>query len=264
MTHFTVMVVGEDVEGILAPYDENIETEEYIDQTKEEIHEEFIKYKNKLIAENKSVHDLSIFESLTLSLESENSDWVRKWCGKELDENGNTLSTYNPNSKWDWYQVGGRWVGTFILKPGKTGVLGERSWYNKDMSVPDNCVDEARKGDIDLDAMNNIAREQASKDWDDLMNPDPDKCMYRPEYVVEQRKIHLEMYGTKEEYIKRRGIWTPYAYVDSDGWNAPGEMGWFGVSSDETKDRDRFDQEFADYLSKLPDDTLLTMVDCHI
>ena len=36
MSHFVVMVVGEDIDSILAPYDENLEgVEGYIDRTKE-------------------------------------------------------------------------------------------------------------------------------------------------------------------------------------------------------------------------------------
>jgi hypothetical protein len=120
------------------------------------------------------------------------------------------------------------------------------------------------KRQIDWDAMNKRASDRSSEDWDELMNPNPDTCRYRPEYVESQRKLHLEMYGTKDEYLKRRGVWAPYAYVDVNGWNAPGEMGWFGCSSDQTEDRDRYDQEFAEYIRVLPDKTLLTMVDCHI
>lgn len=267
MSHYTVMVIGEDIEDILSPYDENMEVEEHIDRTKDEIHEEFVKYKEKLLKEIESgtrTEPLNSFENLTKKIKSENKKWVKEWCGQDTDDGGNTLSTYNPDSKWDWYSVGGRWIGSLLIKPGKSGILADRSLCNKDVSVPENCADQALKGDIDWDGMNAIAREQAGKDWDDLMNPDPDKCSYRPEYVESQRKIHIEMYGTREEYIKRRGIWTPYAYVDEDGWNAPGEMGWWGMSSDETKDRDRYDKEFSEYISNLPDDVLITMVDCHI
>ena len=31
-----------------------------------------------------------------------------------FDEDGNLLSTRNPNSKWDWYAVGGRWTESVI------------------------------------------------------------------------------------------------------------------------------------------------------
>lgn len=41
----------------------------------------------------------------------------------DLDEDGNLLSTCNPNSKWDWYEVGGRWHGMLLLKPGKKAAV---------------------------------------------------------------------------------------------------------------------------------------------
>jgi hypothetical protein len=33
-----------------------------------------------------------------------------------ISENGDILSTYNPDSKWDWYDIGGRWNGFLPLK----------------------------------------------------------------------------------------------------------------------------------------------------
>lgn len=29
---------------------------------------------------------------------------------------GNELSTYNPNSKWDWYEIGGRWKDILLVR----------------------------------------------------------------------------------------------------------------------------------------------------
>jgi hypothetical protein len=144
------------------------------------------------------------------------------------------------------------------------GKMGMRSLWNADKEIPSDHVDQALKCEIDWDEMNENDKMRAGIDWDDLFNPNPDACMWRPEYVAKQQKIHLEMYGTKEEYVKRRGIWTPYAVVTEDGWHAPGDMGWWGMSSDETEDRDKFDQEFQRLLADQPDDALITMVDCHI
>ena len=36
-----------------------------------------------------------------------------------IDKNGDLLSTDNPNSKWDWYQTGGRWCGYLTKKSGE-------------------------------------------------------------------------------------------------------------------------------------------------
>jgi len=258
------MVVGEDIESILEPYDENLEVEPYIDQTKEELHKEFIRYQGKLRVENKPVSLLDSFEDLTLSLDGVNAKWLDGWNGKKLDKHGNSLTTYNHDSKWDWYEVGGRWSGTLILKPGCEGSNGSRSWTNKDEEIPKNRCDGAYNKDIDWAAMDELAKQRAAKDWDELFNPNPDHCMYRPAYVEKQRKKHIEMYGTKEEYLKRRGFWTPFALVDENDWHAPGDMGWWGMSSDETEDRDNFDQMFKEYVKKLKPKDVVTIVDCHI
>jgi hypothetical protein len=264
MSHFTVMVIGDCVDDILEPYDENKKVKPHIDQTKDEIHKDFMKCQGRIYAENKPKDDLDDFEKLTLSIDNVNSKWLDKWNGRKLDKNGNTLSTYNQDSKWDWYQVGGRWSGSLILKPDRIGDLGERSWTNRDVEVPSGRVDVAIKGDIDWDAMNGEARKDAEKSWDDLFNPNPETCWYNSKYIEKQQKSHLELYGTKEEYVKRRGIWTPYAYVTESGWFAPGDMGYWGMSSDDTEDRDAFDQQFKKFIEELSDDELITMVDCHI
>jgi hypothetical protein len=264
MSHYTVMVIGDDVDWILEPYNESLEVEPYIDQTKEELHKEFMACYGRIYAENKPEGLLDAFEELTLSLDGVNAKWLDKWNGQKLDKHGNALTTYNPDSKWDWYQVGGRWSGSLILKSNRKGKLGSKSWANENEEIPSGRADVAFKKDIDWDAMNKEAAEDAAKDWDDLFDPNPDHCRYNPKYVTKQRELHLKMYGTKEEYVKRRGIWTPYAYVSEDGWVAPGSMGWWGMSSDDTEDRDKYDQEFKEFISNLPGNATITMVDCHI
>ena len=63
MSHCTVLVVGDDLETLLAPFNENTEVEPYIE--------------------------------------------------------GNVWTTYNPQSQWDWYKVGGRWPGHLPLTGGR-------------------------------------------------------------------------------------------------------------------------------------------------
>ena len=50
---------------------------------------------------------------------------------EEFDENDNLLSTYNPNSKYDWYDIGGRFSKQLKLKDGA-------------------CVDQAYAKDVDF------------------------------------------------------------------------------------------------------------------
>ena len=57
---------------------------------------------------------------------------------------------------------------------------------------------------------------------------------------------------------------TPYAFVTTDGeWVERGEMGWFGISSNEIDDAE-WDAKFREYLKTLDKDIILTLVDCHI
>lgn len=85
------------------------------------------------------------------------------------------MSTYNPRSKWDWYQLGGRWTGFFTVKAavGSTAVLGEASWARADRPAEANTADLVRKSDIDFDIMRfdaEIAAEERFAHWVELLN----------------------------------------------------------------------------------------------
>lgn len=127
MSHFLTLVllnkedkeiIEEKVVELLAPFDENMEVTPYIRETKQQLTEEYNQcmddvrnkpesYLAKLQAKEKDSNGNSI-DLLRMTLEEFN-DWYH---GKRLyDNEGNYLSTYNPNSKWDWYRIGGRWDG---------------------------------------------------------------------------------------------------------------------------------------------------------
>jgi hypothetical protein len=73
--------------------------------------------------------DASDLEALAATLIKDGD----RLCG--IDETGlYEVTTYNPDSKWDWYTVEGRWSGYFALKDGSR-------------------VDEALKGDVDWEKM---------------------------------------------------------------------------------------------------------------
>jgi hypothetical protein len=49
--------------------------------------------------------------------------WNNNAWEKSEDGVWQEWSTYNSDSKWDWYTVGGRWAGLLKLKKGKTGII---------------------------------------------------------------------------------------------------------------------------------------------
>lgn len=75
----------------------------------------------------------------------------------------------------------------------------------------------------------------------------------------------MDEFGFDEEaYVQKcRGrALVPYALIKDGKWYAKGEMGWWGISTDE-KEGDKWSEEVARLYDDLPPDTMLTLVDCH-
>ena len=78
---------------------------------------------------------------------------------KLMMRNGNHLITYNPNSRWDWYSIGGRWRNSLLTKKENEDVISETSLedlINKGANLTKKApegykwVDGARIKDIDF------------------------------------------------------------------------------------------------------------------
>lgn len=139
MSHFTVAVFTDEnstVDELLAPYDEKIRFPHYI--SKEEIisrvRQEIQKYKDTFYANYLSDKEKYISECendahikyITVEFPKE-LEWSDEECYKEgikyessedIQADGSVFSNYNPNSKWDWYSIGGRWEESIITKDG--------------------------------------------------------------------------------------------------------------------------------------------------
>ena len=76
---------------------------------------------------------------------------------------------------------------------------------------------------------------------------------------------------TLDEYKARKGVTdadryqvSSYAFVDRNGdWNASGDMGWFGISSNDKPER-AWNDELQTHMNEVQDDDYLAAVDCHI
>lgn len=249
MTHYTVMVIGENIEEILAPYDENLQVDPYINTLSDKVLAEFEHVYNEYKNRKENGKELSEIGEYTLT-RPPIREWWKRYHGEELDADGNALSTYNPDSKWDWYSVGGRWSGSLITKKQHT-------------------VDQAKKGDIDWDAMEQESYKDVLEEWDRWFLPKGNKdsyaAHYNKEYVLNERKRLLRVYGDRETYAKVVGKYAPYACVDTHGWHAPGRMGWFGSSSESNDEMEAWIKTFyKKFIEPLSDDTMITIVDCHI
>jgi len=105
MSHFSVLVFGkqDDVDRLLKPYDENIEVEEYwVKKVSQTERDEFVEFYLKENTENRGL----TFEQLYTK---NGNDWNGGCWIKDNQNIWSEYSTYNPQSKWDWYEIGGRW-----------------------------------------------------------------------------------------------------------------------------------------------------------
>lgn len=288
MSHFVVMVIGEDAEDQLSPYDEGIEVDRYeVGVVSDEDKERMLKY-----YADKGKHYSSFDECY-----AENGlSWDGGRC--EKNENGEWIeySCYNPDSKWDWYVLGGRWSGAFIkLKSGRKGYKGTPGVGNNPVGI-----DVARKGDIDFDLIRSQAAEEARANyrevsdkfeygipklehtWKDicssrfdhlsweerrnLYHNQPSMMIWRDAFKENAWRYDIDEYQcSEEEYVKRAVLlaFCPYAIVKDGEWYAKGEMGWWGMSNDHM-DRETWAHKVNELVDSLSDDTLISFYDCHI
>lgn len=267
MTHFAVLVIGENIENQLQPYHEfectGIDDEYIIDQditqeTKEEYEDKKDEY--------------NTFEEYL-------EDWYgidpeeEKYSRIEKDNNGNIIKVIkrtNPNYKWDWWEIGGRYSGLLQLKKGAKGYLAERHFgvsieYHKALKE-ENKTDQALKGYIDF-SPDKKEIERLKRFWEVFIEGDEPKNEIEEKYKFQiyNKKFYIDRYKTKEYYIKTSSEFSTYAVVKDSVWYAKGEMGWFACSSETHEESRDWDDNFYDiWIKDLPDNTLLTVVDCHI
>lgn len=232
MSHYTVGVIipkefkEEELRGAvekaLEPFDENLEVEEYVAYTKEQLEDIYRDYLKRMEENEK--------EPMS------HREYTENYTSAGLDSEGNALSVYNPDSKWDWYVIGGRWDECMETKSGKK-------------------VNYARIKDIAFKKeFTDRELVEAEVKYSQLITKGD---FYTPEYF--QRK-----YPTLEAYLDSYNFST-YALLTSNGeWHEPGTMGWFGMSSAKPEDESKFQSEYMQLINECDPEDWLVVVDCHI
>lgn len=151
--HYTLLVTGDNPDEQLEPYQENNmgncgpDYLEFIIQDEEDL------YNTSLAV----YRDGNWYTTYTTTPDTKtwkevcSYDEYMKRLGYEYNEEEEAWGYWgNPNAKWDWYQMGGRWYGYFQLLDGKSGILGERSLVVS-FSEQSQVADSALKKDINWD-----------------------------------------------------------------------------------------------------------------
>ncbi|MEU3639958.1 hypothetical protein AB0H23_27540 [Streptomyces albogriseolus] len=178
MSHFSLLValpptspdkVEAALEDVLAPFDENAEVALYRDYETGNAEDYWVvaacREDGQLPAEGPLTWE-QVAEAVNARYkhDKDSSAYLH------VDDDGRAyeVSTYNPNSKWDWWQIGGRWTGYFIpqadaaddprLLVGSPGVFGD--------PCPAGRVDGGPRELLDLAAMRAEARRAAGERYD--------------------------------------------------------------------------------------------------
>lgn len=275
MSHFCVLVTGDDLDDQLAPFSEATAGREFL---------EFHDMEEDLLREYQAdPRGCATFDEFAKA-----EHWSRD------SETGRYGYWHNPRAKWDWWVVGGRWSGYFTLRPGAEGDLGEPGAFGNEAApgTADSCL----KRDVDVEAMMSAAEKDAAESFDvyaRAIEGHPRGLSFRQcrekfpgdleaahtfyhaqpaMKALEETGVRLwlscpfETFGTdRSAYLERRrnAALVPFAVLHEGKWSERGEMGWFGVCSNE-KGPGTWAQEFQAFWKSLPSDTRVTIVDCHI
>jgi len=162
----------------------------------------------------------------------------------ECDGTGLMETSYNPLSKWDWWQIGGRWTGC--------------------LSNYDPTEDPKNKETCSLchgTGMRNdkIGIEMRNQNPHYTCNGCGGKGMslkWSTRWVSHKDNI-LPVENIAEDFAS-------FAVVTPDGeWHEKGQMGWFGMAKDEKSEED-WKLFCQDIFKKYAKDYLAVVVDCHI
>ncbi len=296
MSHFTVLVISEKnlsdpkiLGDILQPYHEyectGIDDEYVIDvDVTEETKEAFAKHADG---------------------ETDIIKFAKEWHGAKAvqGDDGNStkfVTRTNPNAKWDWWQLGGRFNEKLLAKDPRAAKRGSKSFLDTD--PVGEGFDLLQRSNLDLDKMRDNAGSKAADKYDamNLAVGNTDRT-YTPWDILREamtaagrpidearEKFHaqpivqvlskagflsfwsgdqdIQDYLAGRDHmiqLAREGVGVFYAVLKGGQWYQRGQMGWFGMSLDE-KDRGEWRRECAKLLDETPGDHWLAVVDCHI
>jgi hypothetical protein len=298
MSHFSVAVFteegGKTVEELLAPYQENNMgdcPEEYLEFIDVE-DRELDSYKNEEIDMVKCPDGKLLYpwderfkknginevpeggykkvKAKFTEIYPSFDEYMEEYCGFSKDPRKNRYGYWeNPNAKWDWYQVGGRWSGLLKLKAtAATGSYGTRSWTNKEEIIPENRVDSAKIKDIDF-SVDGKEYKKLIRFWELKVDGDAPRNEKEKELLkwdIYKREYYVDKYASKEEYARIESSFATYAVITPDGkWHEKGKMGWFGFGSESDEEDKHWNKSFKEiFIDTADPEWTLSIVDCHI
>lgn len=174
----------------------------------------------------------------------------------------------NPNKRWDWWVLGGRWTGTLVSKNSADSKIGKPGLMTP--PAESGTCDTCRVSDLDFDGIRENNKRQAQESWNEC------KEKYPKEFNDDgtPKSGLLSLWGlkegqTEEDYVNEAyngTAFSTFAILEDGKWLERGEMGQWGHVSNET-DANEWNQTYKSWLEYLIDKKphhYISIVDCHI
>lgn len=301
MSHSTVLVVVEDAtdelealhkaEEALEPFNENIEMEPTVNGPVTASDLRYALDKKELTDEEA--------EAILTTEDAETEEALVDYYGRKpefIDGRYMEMTTYNPKSKWDWYSLGGRWDG---IIPKKGSARGVNVIQKKDLDLSSARAKAEIDANNEYDGFEAVIAELGviapGPSWDEILESfgqgkNVNDAEYDAQKVAEARQAYqgdvwrstvrtkmnlfmddpVERYfygnGGRKAFVENavKGAFATFAVLDSDGeWWERGDMGWFGMVSDEIE-KDEWLDIFGRIIDNSSDDTWFLLYDVHI
>lgn len=239
MSHYSLLAIGfndkTQFEKLMYAYDENLSVAPYVSHTKEEIMSDA--FRSRFKSE----------ETINMTPE-EFYEWYSK--GGTLDENGNVLSTYNPESRWDYYDIEKRMTVKGLKK---------------------HCEEVKKK------ALDNFDEQFHRLKYKAITGNEEDRTKFQS-YAGQMGYFSAmwgvavegfkESYPTEDDYVesqKKCCGFSTYAALTPSGWKEPGRCGWWGLSdSTASSEKEFYESYYEKFIEPFPDDAIAYIIDCHI
>lgn len=159
------------------------------------------------------------------------------YAPEDIGPEGEVYSERNPDAKWDWWVIGGRWANYWPVLPQSDPQPVES--YDALREFADNS-ERIRPGAGS--STRTVLDERAARpgQWQDVAR----------KYDIDFD--HPDLHPAT------------FAFLDSDGeWHEKGLMGWFGMSSGD-KEQDVWNAEYRALVAKEGDNAWFVLVDFHI
>lgn len=198
------------------------------------------------------------------------SEFITDWRGYNFYESEGAYGYYyNPNAKWDWWTLGGRWQGLLTAKTGTPPrhlIYGEPGVFDPsgdEYTRSDGRIgcDGCRKGDLDFDWTREQKILSVRTHWEHMIAQGDEKNA-----DMRQFKYGFDMDSSLEDELRKAKLYHPFdtfAVIKDGEWFEEGEMGSFAHVANR-KSTGEWYSELQWLWDEISDDHVVVVVDCHI